>query len=375
MIEGYRVKLLPNNRQQTLLSKSAGTARWAYNWCLSRQKENYENGGKFIQDGELRKEITQLKKTDEYAWLNDVSAQIPKQAIKDACDAFKRFFKKQSNFPRFKRKRDNQEKFYQRYDRLKIFDGKANLEKIGWVRLAEPDRIPENVVYSNPRVKFDGINWWLTVGVTVEVDDNQVKAQKTEPIGIDLGLKTLAVCSNGMTFTKPDIKNQVKKLKRLQKRASRYYEETKKQKQGGENRCKSARLIKLETEIRKVHQRITNVLQNNIHQMTAQLVKLNPEAIVLEDLNVSGMLKNRHLSNSVRQAKFREIRRQLEYKCGWNNIEFVLADRFYPSSKTCSSCGLIKQDLRLSDRVFKCECGLEIDRDFNASLNLKRLFG
>ncbi len=296
MIKSYKVKLLLNNRQKTLLSKSGGTARWAYNFFLARQKENYDDGGTFISDGELRKEITQLKKTDEYDWLGEVSA---------------------------------------------------------------------------PRVKFDGINWWLTVGV--EVDDNQVNTQKTEAIGIDLGVKTLAVCSNGMIFSKPDIRDEIEKLRRLQKRASRYYEKLKQQ--GGENRCKSARLKKLESEIRKVHQRITSLLQNNIHQMTTQLIKLNPEAIVLEDLNGSGMLKNRHLSNSVRQAKFYEIRRQLDYKCKWNHVEFVLANRFYPSSKTCSSCGLIKRDLRLSDRVFVCECGLEIDRDFNASLNLKRLAG
>lgn len=371
MIKSYRVKLWPNNKQRTALSKSAGTARWAYNWCLARQKENYDSGGTFISDGELRKEITQMKRTGEYAWLGEVSAQIPKQAIKDACNAFKRFFKKQSGFPRFKRKRGNNDGFYQRHDKLKIFDGKAKLEKIGCVRLAEKNRIPQDAVYSNPRVKFDGISWWLTVGV--EVDDNQVNTEKTEAIGIDLGLKTLAVCSNGMTFTKPDIHKETKKLKRLQKRASRYYEKLKKQ--GGGNRCKGARLIKLETEIRKVYQRIANVLQNNIHQMTAHLVKLNPETIVLEDLNVSGMLKNRHLSNSVRQAKFHEIRRQLEYKSNWNGIDLIVADRFYPSSKTCSSCGLIKQDLRLSDRLFSCECGFEIDRDFNASLNLKRLAG
>ena len=162
-------------------------------------------------------------------------------------------------------------------------------------------------------------------------------------------------------------KKEKKKLKRLQKRASRYYDKMRKTK----SFYKSKNLLKLETLILKQHQRITNIRKNNIHQATTKLVKLNPKAIVVEDLNVSGMMKNKHLSKAIQQQKLYEFRRQLEYKCKWNNIELRIVDRFYPSSKLCHECGNIKKDLKLSDRIYKCDCGYTEDRDYNASLNLR----
>ncbi len=369
MIKSYRLKLHPSKEQEQILWQSAGTARWAYNFALGREKENYENGGKFILDGELRKEITRLKKTEEFAWLENVSAQIPKQAIKDACNAYRRFFKGQAKFPKFKSKKHSKPSFYQRYDKLTYKNGKVNLEKIGWVKTAEP--LPEGK-YSNPRVKHDGLNWYLTVGVEVEIPT--LPGPTTEPIGIDLGIKELAVISTGevsknINKTK-EVRRLAKKLKRLQRQASRHYEKTKRK--GGENRYeKTSNLLKLKKQILKIHKRLNDIRTNHIHQATSKLVKAKPEYIVIEDLNISGMMKNKHLSKAVQNQKLYEFRRQLEYKCGWYGVRLIIADRFFPSSKMCSKCGQINKNLKLSDRIYHCDCGLRIDRDLNASINLR----
>jgi len=367
MIKTYKIQLKPNNKQQTKLFQNVGVARWAYNWTLARQEENYKNGGKFIPDGELRKEITQLKKTEQYKWLNDVSAQIPKQAVKDACLAYQRFFKGLSNKPKFKSKKHSKPSFYQREDKLKYENGKVVLEKIGWVKVAEP--LPDGK-YLNPRIKFDGLNWWLTVGV--EFEPAQDNTPYSEPIGIDLGVKDLAVVSTGEKFKNINkskkVKKLEKKLKRLQRKASKKYE---KGKEGNRYR-KTKNIIKLERLIRKTHQRLKNIRMNYIHQITTKLVKTKPEYIVMEDLNVSGMVKNHKLAKAVQEQALREFRRQMEYKCEWNGIGLIIADRYYPSSKMCSECGYILEKLSLSTREWVCpKCGTLHDRDLNASINLR----
>lgn len=373
--------LLPNNKQKTKLFQYANTARFAYNWALGREQENYKNGGKFISDGDLRKEFTQLKKTEEYAWLNTVSNNVTKQAIKDACDSYKRFFKGYSKFPQFKSKKHSIPSFYQ--DNIKIqftetrvkVEGfatskKKNKQKLNWIRLAEHRRIPtENVKYMNPRIKYDGLNWYITVGIEYKDSDT---LPSNEGIGIDLGIKDLAICSDGSTYKNINKSQKVKKLEkrkcRLQRSISRKYEKNKK----GGSYCKTSNIIKSEKELLKLNHRLTNIRQNYLHQTTTEIVKTKPSYIVLEDLNIKGMMKNRHLSKAVQQQCFGEFRRQIEYKSAWNNISVIIADRFFPSSKLCSCCGNIKKDLKLSDRIYKCECGIVIDRDYQASLNLKR---
>lgn len=203
-----------------------------------------------------------------------------------------------------------------------------------------------------------------------------IEKEPTEPIGIDLGVKDLAVISTGEVIKNINrgkgVKGLNKKLIRLQRRASRHYEEMKKQNKGGGTRyIKSNNLLKLEKEIRKTHKRLHNIRINHVHQATSKLVKAKPEYIVLEDLNVSGMMKNKHLSKAIAEQKLHEFKRQIEYKCDWYGVKLILADRFYPSSKTCSQCGTIKKELKLSDRKFVCECGFEADRDYNASVNLR----
>jgi putative transposase len=218
MIKGFKVKLHPSEEQRILMAKAFGTSRWVYNWCLNRQKENYEAGGRFIKPYDLRKEITALKRNPEYAWLSEVSAKVSAQAVLDLCEAFKKFFRKEAGFPKFKCKKNNSDSFFQREDEFIIRDNKVHIEKIGDVPMAE-NIIPagKEVKYYNPRIKYDGIDVWLTVGV--EIHENQVNLPKTESIGIDLGLKHLAVDSKGEKHEKPDIRIYVKRIKMLQKRA------------------------------------------------------------------------------------------------------------------------------------------------------------
>lgn len=368
MIKSYRIKLHPTKEQEQKMRQSAGVARWAYNWALARQKENYSSDNKmFLHDHELRREITQIKKTEEYIWLNEVSAQIPKQAIKEACAAYIKFFKNQSKYPKFKSKKKTMPSFYQRNDKLKISNGKVGLEKIGLVKMAERNRIPEGKYY-NPRIINDGISWYLSVGV--EVENINKSELVTQPIGVDLGVKSLAVISTGEAIENINKSQEVRrlnrKLKRLQRQASRQYEKYLKRGNG-----KSNNLLKLEREIRLTYKRLNNIRTNQIHQATSKLVKTNPEYIVIEDLNVSGMMKNKHLTRAIQEQKLYEFRRQLEYKCQWYGVRLIIADRFFPSSKTCSQCGQIKKDLKLSDRTYHCDCGLHIDRDLNAAINLR----
>ena len=380
MLKTIRVILVPNNKQKTKMFQYANTARFAYNWALGKEKENYKNGGKFISDTDLRKEFTQLKKSHEYSWLNEISNNVTKQAIKDACNAYKRFFKGYSNFPKFKSRKYSTPSFYQ--DNVKIqftkthvkvegfaISKKKNKQQLNWIRLAEHDRIPTNIKYTNTRIKYDGLNWYLTVGVEYE-DSTTITQDKG--VGIDLGIKDLAVCSDGNKYQNINKTQKVKKLeqqkRRLQRSISRSYEKNKK----GESYCKTSNVIKKEKLLLKLNHRLTNIRQNHVHQITSEIIKRKPSFIVLEDLNVSGMMKNKHLSKAVQQQKFYEFRRQIEYKAKWNNIPAVIADQFFPSSKLCSCCGAIKKDLRLSDRIYKCKCGNRIDRDYQASLNLKR---
>lgn len=380
MIKTIRVMLIPNNRQKTKLFQYANTAKFAYNWALGREKDNYKNGGKFISDGDLRKEFTRLKKTEEYDWLNDISNNVTKQAIKDACSAYKRFFKGYSRFSKFKSRKHSTPSFYQDNVKIQFTDThvkvegfvsskKKNKQKLNWIRLAEHGRIPINCKYINPRFKHDGLNWYLTIGIEYEDSDF---IPTNDGIGIDLGIKDLAICSDGNKYQNINKTQKVKKLKkrkrRLQRFISRRYEKNRK----GECYCKTSNIIKSENELLRLNHKLTNIRQNYLHQITSEIIKREPSFICIEDLNVSGMMKNRHLSKAVQQQGFYEFRRQIEYKSVWNNIPVVIADRFFPSSKLCSCCGNIKRDLKLSDRIYKCECGNVIDRDYQAALNLKQ---
>ena len=379
MIKTIKVMLVPNNKQITKLFQYAGTARFAFNWALNKEQENYKNGGKFISDNELRKEFTILKQTNEYGWLNHISNNVTKQAIKDACESYRRFFKGQNKFPKYKSKKKSRPSFFQ--DPVKIkFTGthvkvegfatskRANKQKLNRIRLAERNRIPTDCKYYNPRITFDGINWFISVGI----DTNEYKSElNTDGIGIDLGLKDLAICSDGNTYKNINKSETVKKLekkkRRLQRGISRSYEKNKK----GGSYCKTNNIIKKEKLLLKVNHRVTNIRQNYLHQTTSEIVNRKPRFICIEDLNVRGMVKNKHLSKAVHSQGFYEFRRQLEYKCADKGVSLIIADRFYPSSKLCSCCGNMKKDLKLTDRIYKCDCGNIIDRDVQAAINLE----
>ena len=379
MVKAVKVMLIPNNVQNTKMFQYAGAARFAYNWALGKEKENYEKGGKFIPDAELRKEFTRLRNTDEYAWLQNISNNVTKQAVKDACNAYKNFFKGLQKYPRFKSKKKSMPKFYQ--DNIKIqfsdthvkFEGfsgsrKANKQKLNWVRLAEHGCIPTDAKYRNPRISFDGLNWWISV--CVDFPDSKEELTD-EGLGIDLGIKDLAVCSDANKYKNINKSQTIKELekckRRLQRSISRKYKQNKKE----GKYCKTNNVIKKEKLLLKVNHRLRNIRKDYLHQTTSEIVNRKPKFICIEDLNVSGMMKNRHLSKAVQNQGFFEFRKQLIYKCDSKGIQLIIADRFYPSSKLCSCCGTIKKDLKLSDRVYRCDCGNVIDRDFQASLNLK----
>lgn len=373
--------LLPNNKQNTKLFQYSGTARFIYNWTLARQQENYENGGKFISDNDLRKELTQLKQIEEFQWLNKISNNVTKQAVKDACDAYNKFFKGYSKFPKFKSKKKSKPSFYQDNVKIKFTDThvklegfssskKQNKQKLNWIKLAEKTRIPTNVKYSNPRISYDGINWWISVGIE---DNSVIQEPQNVGIGIDLGVKDLAICSDmNKPYKNINKTRQIKKLekqkRRLQRSISRKYEYNKE----GSSYKKTCNIIKSEKKLLKLNHRLKGIRHNYQHQTTSEIVNRKPMYITIEDLNVSGMMKNKHLSKAVQQQSLFEFTRQLQYKCSWNGIELRQVSRWYPSSKVCHECGNIKKDLKLSDRVYICkECGHVADRDYQASLNLR----
>lgn len=336
-----KVRLRPTNTQLIKLFQSSGTHRFIYNWTLAKQQENYKDGNKFLTDGVLRKEITQLKKTNEYEWLSDVSNDIPKQAVKDACQSYKRFFKGFSKPPKFKSKKKSKPSFYNDTSKLRVSKNSVLLSKIGWVKTSE--QLPINVKYYNPRITFDGKYWYINLSIDKQRETHQLN---NISLGVDLGLKDLAICSDGKRFKNINKSNSVKKkekrLRRLQRKVSRKYQMNKK----GGTFAKTCNIIKIEKEICLLQRKLSNIRKNHLHQSTTSIVKTKPRRIVIEDLNVSGMMKNKHLSKHIQQQGFYEFRRQLTYKCEWYGIELVVADRYYPSSKTCYSCGNIKKRLK-----------------------------
>jgi putative transposase len=356
----------------------ANTARFAYNWAIAREQENYKNGGKFISDGDLRKKFTQLKKQEDFKWLNEVSNNVTKQAIKDACNTYKRFFKGQCRYPKFKSKRKSTPSFYQ--DNIKIqfsethvkvegfsVSKKQNKQNINWIKLSEKNRIPVDSKYSNPRITFDGLNWYISIGIEHE---ECTTTPLNDGIGIDLGIKDLAICSDGNTYNNINKTIKVKKLKKKQRRLQRQISKKYLKNKKGGSYCKTRNIIKIEKKLLKINKRLTNIRHNYLHHTTSEIVNRKPMFIVLEDLGVMNMVKNKHLSKAIQEQCLYEFYRQIQYKSFWNSIKFIEADRYFPSSKLCSNCGCINKNLKLSDRVYVCaECGNEIDRDYQASLN------
>lgn len=289
MIKTLRIRLEPNDVQNTMLFKSAGVSRWAYNWALGIEEENYKQGKKFMSDCDLRKELTRLKQSEEYAWLYDVSNDIPKQAIKDAYEAYKKFFKGLSKHPKFKSKKKSTPGFYQDTSKIKFTDSHVHLTKIGKVRLSETERVPTEVKYYNPRVKYDGLHWYLTVGIEIETVKTILS---NESVGIDVGVKVLAAVSN-RDEAFPNINKSVKvrklekKLKRLQRQVSRKYEMNIQ----GNKYIKTENIKKTERAIKVVQNKLNNIRADYLQQVSSEIVKTKPSRIVMETLNLKSMMK------------------------------------------------------------------------------------
>jgi putative transposase len=369
MIKSVKFRIFPTKEQEILMRKSVGITRFAYNWGLAKQEENFKNGGKFIPCRKLRDEFVALKKEEEYKWLKEVSSNAIKQAFDDLDTAYKNFFAKRSGKPNFKSKKKSKHSFYVRYDALKIKENTINLEKIGRVKFKTNKEIPILDKYMNPRASFDGKYWYLSFGFEHQEQGFELNDFS---VGIDLGIKDLAIASNiekpikNINKTKA-VRKLKKKLRRLQRQVSRKYEMNKQ----GEKFIKTKNISKLEMKIKLVHRKLNNTRLNHIHQATAMIVKTKPSRVVMEHLNIKGMMKNKHLSKAIQEQKWFEFKQQMEYKCKFYGIEFLVVDRWFPSSKMCSCCGNVKKTLKVSERTYRCEeCGLVEDRDKNASYNL-----
>lgn len=386
MLITKKIRLKPTTEQEILFRKSAGVSRWAYNFFLGENERIYREyidngkvGKKSISEGDVRKYINNILKPTTHSWLKEVGSNVMKQGVKDASLALQRYFKGLSGKPKFKSKHKDRPSFYVNYESLSRKQGGFQGEKIGFVKTSEAlPKLNKNEKYSNPRITFDGKYWYLSVGY--EVQESTVELTD-ESLGIDLGVKDLAICSNGKVYKNINktqrVKKLEKKLKREQRKLSRKIENNIQSYKSNRNpiykrplkECQN--IQKQNRLIRNIHRKLANIRQNHLHQTTTEIAKTKPSRIVMESLNVSGMMKNKHLSKAIQQQKFYEFKRQIEYKSKLNGIEFIQVDKFYPSSKTCSCCGNIKKDLKLSDRMYKCDvCGLVIDRDYNASINL-----
>ena len=382
LLKAYKVELKPTEQQKIKINQSIGICRFLYNNYIAANKEQYykykdgliEKKESFISANDFDKYVNNiLKKQDGYDWINNCGSKARKKAICNAESAFKRFFKGQSKFPRFKKKNNSNVGLYfpkNNKTDWKVERHRVNIPTIKWVRLKEYGYIPTNAKVINGTVTKVADRYYVSVVCDVDVKTNATN--KSEPIGIDLGLKEFAVMSNGVIKKNINKTHKVKKLEkkliREQRSLSRMYENLKKIKKGGATRRNISKQV---IKVQKLHQRLYNIRTDYINKSVSEVIKRNPSYVTIEDLNVSGMMKNRHLSKAISKQKFYEFRKKLEAKCKQNDIELRIVDRWYPSSKLCHCCGNLKKDLRLSDRTYKCICGYEADRDYNASLNLR----
>lgn len=358
MLITKKVRLKPTPEQEILFRKSAGVARWAYNYCLAEKQRVYEEylknpetGTKTISEGEIRKYINNVLKPTTHTWLKEVGSNVMKQAVRDADIAYKRYFSGLSGKPKFKSKRTAKQSFYVNYESLSRKQGGFHGEKIGFVRTSEPlPKIKKGKKYSNPRITFDGKYWFLSVGYEIE---DIACCLTDESLGIDLGIKDLAVCSNKKVYKNINKTSKVRKLKKKLQREQRKLSRMIRGKIKGYDinrkpiyeiplsECKN--IQKQKRKIKLIYRKLTNIRKNHIHQATTEIVKTKPFQIVMEDLNIKGMMKNKHLSKAIAEQCFYEFIGQIKYKSQKYGIKFIQVERFYPSSKTCSCCGNIKQ--------------------------------
>lgn len=360
-LKSFKTELIVNNKQSTQLAQHAGCARWTYNWALAKKKEAFEKKEKIPNAYELSKELTQFKK--EIPWIYEVSSVAVQISLFDADEAFKNFFKrckdksvKKKGFPKFKSKKNNKQSF-KLHQNIHVYSNGIKLPIIGILKLAQSNYIPTNCKILSVTVSLKVGKWF--VSVLCEFPDLVPTVSLNEVVGVDLGIKTLATCSDATIHENPKaLRKNLKKLKRKQRQLFR-------KKVGSKNREKARH------KLSKLHQRIANIRKDALNKATSRIINEN-QVIILENLKVANMLKNNKLALAISDVGMYEFRRQIEYKAMWNKREVIFVDTFFPSSKLCSCCGWKNDNLTLADRTFECYvCGLKIDRDLNAAINLK----
>lgn len=376
LLKSFKTEINPTEEQKARIRRTIGTCRYVYNFYLGHNKALHDNGEKFMtgKDFSLWLNNEYIPNNPDKTWIREVYSKAVKKSIEDGCTAFTRFFKHQSDFPKFKKKGKSDVKMYFVRNNPKDCQCERHRLKIptlGWVRIKEKGYIPttkDGYMIKSGTVSVKAGRFY--VSVLVEIPDINIDNNSNEGIGIDLGLKDFAIVSNGKTYRNINksagLKKLEKQLIREQRSLSRKYENLKK----GES-TQRANIQKQKLKVQKLHHKMDNIRTDHINKTIAEIVKTKPSYITIEDLNVKGMMKNRCLSKAVAYQKFYEFRTRLKAKCDENGIELRVADRFYPSSKTCHHCGSVKKNLKLSDRIYRCECGYVADRDFNAALNLK----
>ena len=378
MLKSFKTEINPSKEQIVKINKTIGTCRYIYNFYLAHNKELYDKGEKFKSGKSFSVWLNNeyLPNNPDKLWIKDVSSKAVKKSIENGCTAFMGFFNHQSNYPKFKKKDKSDVKMYfVRSDAKSTIQCERHRIKIptlGWVRLKEKGYIPTTkdgyIIKSGTISKKAGRYY---VSVLVELPEPNITNNSNDGIGIDLGIKDLAIVSDGKVFKNINKSSKVKRLEKRLRREQRRLSRKKKKKKmkGGATATASANIQKL--KVQKLYHRLDNIRTDYINKTIAEIVKTKPSYITIEDLNVSGMMKNKHLSKAVASQKLYEFRTKLKVKCDANGIELRIVDRWYPSSKLCHRCGAIKKDLKLSDRIYKCDCGYIEDRDFNASLNLR----
>ena len=376
LLKSFKTEINPTEEQKVRIRKTIGTCRFIYNFYLAHNKELHESGKKFMSSSRFRVWLNNefLPSHPEYSWIKEAYSKSVTQAVNDGQTAFTRFFNHKSDFPKFKKKGRSDVKMYFVRNNPKDCHcerHRIRIPSLGWVRIKEKGYIPttkDGYVIKSGHVSIKADRYY--VSVLIEIPDKTSASNSSEGIGIDLGLKDFAIVSNGKTYkninNSAKLKKLEKKLIREQRSLSRKYENIKK---GGSTQKRNIQKQRL--KIQKLHHRIDNIRTDYINKTIAEIVKTKPSYITIEDLNVSGMMKNKHLSKAVASQKFYEFKTKLLAKCKENGIELRIVDRWFPSSKTCHCCKSIKKDLKLSDRIFRCDCGYIEDRDFNAALNLR----
>ena len=376
MLKSFKTEINPTEEQKARIRKTIGTCRYVYNFYLGHNKALHDNGEKFMTGKSFSLWLNNeyIPDNPDKTWIREVYSKAVKKSIEDGCAAFTRFFKHQSDFPKFKKKGKSDVKMYFVRNNPKDCQCERHRLKIptlGWIRIKEKGYIPttkDGYMIRSGTVSVKAGKFY--VSVLVEIPDVNINNNLNEGIGIDLGLKDFAVISSGKTYRNINksagLKKLEKQLIREQRSLSRKYENLKK----GES-TQRANIQKQKLKVQKLHHKMDNIRTDYINKTIAEIVKTKPSYITIEDLNVKGMMKNRCLSKAVASQKFYEFRKRLKAKCDEKGIELRVADRFYPSSKTCHHCGSIRKNLKLSDRIYRCECGYVADRDLNAALNLK----